>query len=213
MTLEKTKRKFLLEVLKELPFSEWGVPLFHKAEINAGMSKNQHVLLYPAGVTDVVKSYEEYADELMLQKLAKVKDFQKAKIRDKIKYAVKFRLDNSLKNSKLIIAKTKDYYKARINNYPEVLQSSWYTVDKMWQFAGDTSTDYNYYTKRSLLFGVYNSTILYYLQDESKDHAATWDFLDSRINDVLKIGSFKKHLNISSICDNLPFVRQFKYYQ
>jgi len=213
MSLEKIKRKFLIEVLKELPFSDWDSQLFHQAEKKAGMAKNQHVLFYPAGITDIVKEYEEYADELMLGRLANAKIDNNTKIRDKIKLAVKFRIDNGLKNSKLILAKTRDYYLKSPNRLTEFLKNSWNSVDKMWYFAGDTSTDYNYYTKRSLLFSVYNSTVLYYLQNDSEGNQNTWNFLENRINDVLKIGSFKKHLNISSICDNLPFVRQFKYYQ
>ena len=34
---------------------------------------------------------------------------------------------------------------------------------------------------------VYASTVLYWLGDESEGHAATWAFLDRRIDDVLQI--------------------------
>jgi ubiquinone biosynthesis protein COQ9 len=54
--------------------------------------------------------------------------------------------------------------------------------------AGDRATDYNYYTKRLLLAGVLSSTTLFWLNDRSKDHAATWAFLDRRIDEVLKVG-------------------------
>ena len=30
----------------------------------------------------------------------------------------------------------------------------WKTADKIWNWAGDTSSDYNYYTKRALLSAV-----------------------------------------------------------
>ena len=36
-------------------------------------------------------------------------------------------------------------------------------VDDVWAAAGDTSSDYNWYTKRALLAGVYTSTELYML--------------------------------------------------
>ncbi len=62
------------------------------------------------------------------------------------------------------------------------------TVDALWYAAGDRSTDYNYYTKRLLLAGVYSSTLLVWLNDKSEDHGATWAFLERRIDNVLVIG-------------------------
>jgi ubiquinone biosynthesis protein COQ9 len=61
-------------------------------------------------------------------------------------------------------------------------------VDAIWHAAGDTSTDYNFYTKRMLLAGVYSATLLFWLNDESEDFAATWAFLDRRIGEVVRIG-------------------------
>ena len=57
----------------------------------------------------------------------------------------------------------------------------------MWRIAGDTSTDFNFYTKRGLLAGVYGSTVLYWLSDVSEDQKDTWAFLERRIADVMTI--------------------------
>jgi ubiquinone biosynthesis protein COQ9 len=59
---------------------------------------------------------------------------------------------------------------------------------------GDTSTDFNWYTKRATLSGVYGSTVLFWLGDDSPGHAATWEFLDRRIADVMQIEKFKAAL-------------------
>ena len=67
----------------------------------------------------------------------------------------------------------------------------WGTSNKIWTALGDTSTDYNWYTKRATLSGVYSSTVLYWLGDNSPDHAATWEFLDRRIGDVMQIEKVK----------------------
>ncbi len=61
----------------------------------------------------------------------------------------------------------------------------------MWYAAGDTSTDFNFYTKRATLAGVYSSTLLYWLNDRSPGSEATWGFLDRRIDDVMKIEKLK----------------------
>ena len=72
-------------------------------------------------------------------------------------------------------------------NAPGALRALWRTVDAMWRAAGDTATDFNHYSKRGLLAGVYSSTLLYWLDDRSEGYAETWAFLDRRIADVLRV--------------------------
>ena len=43
--------------------------------------------------------------------------------------------------------------------------------------------------QRALLSGVYTATLLYWFGDDSEDSAATWAFLDNRIENVM---SFEK---------------------
>lgn len=63
-------------------------------------------------------------------------------------------------------------------------------TDDVWHAAGDKSTDYNWYTKRGLLAGVYTATELYMLTDYSPGFADTWDVLDRRLKDVMTMGKF-----------------------
>jgi len=65
---------------------------------------------------------------------------------------------------------------------------TWRTADVIWTWAGDTSDDYNKYTKRGLLSGVIASTMTYWLQDQSDDLVKTRDFLNNRIENVLFVG-------------------------
>ena len=53
-------------------------------------------------------------------------------------------------------------------NLPLGLRVSWRTADLMWRIAGDTSTDFNHYTKRMTLGAVYASTLLAWLDDDSE---------------------------------------------
>ena len=45
------------------------------------------------------------------------------------------------------------------------------TVDAMWHASGDRSSDFSWYTKRVILAGVYGSTLLFWLRDESEGGA------------------------------------------
>ena len=79
-------------------------------------------------------------------------------------------------------------------NAPLAMRLLYRTVDAMWYAAGDTSTDFNFYTKRATLAGVYSSTLLYWLNDRSPGSEATWGFLDRRIDDVMKFEKLKARL-------------------
>ena len=76
-------------------------------------------------------------------------------------------------------------------NVPTGLKIGWRTADVMWRIAGDTSTDYNHYTKRMMLGGVYASTLLVWLDDQMDGWTETGAFLDRRIDDVMKIEKLK----------------------
>jgi ubiquinone biosynthesis protein COQ9 len=76
-------------------------------------------------------------------------------------------------------------------NVPLALRISWRTADLMWRIAGDTSTDFNHYTKRMTLGAVYGSTLLVWLDDESEGWSDTAAFLDRRIDDVMRFEKFK----------------------
>jgi ubiquinone biosynthesis protein COQ9 len=67
----------------------------------------------------------------------------------------------------------------------------WRTVDAMWRAIGDTSTDFNFYTKRGILAGVYSATLMRWFNDTSEGETATGEFLDRRIEDVMKFEKFK----------------------
>ena len=61
------------------------------------------------------------------------------------------------------------------------------TVDTIWHAAGDRATDFNFYTKRGLLAGVYAATTLYWLDDRSAGTAASDEFLARRLAEVTAI--------------------------
>ena len=61
----------------------------------------------------------------------------------------------------------------------------------MWRWAGDTATDYNYYSKRLILSGVITATRLYWFDDSSDDFANTRAFLERRIENVMQFEKVK----------------------
>ncbi|XP_071391542.1 ubiquinone biosynthesis protein COQ9, mitochondrial [Centroberyx affinis] len=80
------------------------------------------------------------------------------------------------------------------HNIPDSLKHLSTLVDDMWYYAGDRSTDLNWYTKRAALTGIYNTTELVMVQDSSPDFQDTWNFLDNRIQDVVNMAGTAKQV-------------------
>ena len=64
----------------------------------------------------------------------------------------------------------------------------------MFMDMGDQSVDFNFYTKRLTLAGVYSLTLFYWLQDSSPNHEKTWDFLNNRLQDTTRIPKIRQQL-------------------
>ena len=84
---------------------------------------------------------------------------------------------------------------------------AWRSADRIWRIAGDRATDFNHYSKRAILMGVYGSTTLVYLDDESDGLAATRAFLDRRLGDVMRFEKLKASWRGSR--ERLPSLSRF----
>jgi len=76
------------------------------------------------------------------------------------------------------------------------------TVDAIWYAAGDTSTDWNFYSKRALLAAVYAATQLYWFEDRSPGAEETRGFLERRLADVMALP--KAGAELRNLADRLP---------
>jgi ubiquinone biosynthesis protein COQ9 len=114
------------------------------------------------------------------------------KVRDRIRSAVRIRLERH--------AGERDAARRALSllalplNAALGLKLLYRTVDAMWYAAGDTSVDFNFYTKRATLAGVYSATLLYWLNDRTEGGQGTWDFLDRRLDDVMRIEKIKSQV-------------------
>lgn len=85
-----------------------------------------------------------------------------------------------------------------IQTLPQNAVQSWTNlsrgVDDIWFYAGDKSNDFNWYAKRVSLAAVYKSTEIYLIQDWSEDYTDTWNFLENRLEDVVRAGHLARNL-------------------
>ena len=187
-------RNIIIEtMLPNVPFDGWTRQSAEQAATEAGLTTDMIHAVFPDGVRDIVAHFSSWADEKMLAALQD-EDIDSLKIRERIHKAVLTRL-KLLEPHKEAVRLALSYWTSPLRGMGGA-RIVWHTADTIWNWAGDTSTDYNHYTKRSLLSGVIATTTLAWLKDDSEGMADTSDFLWRRIENVLHVGKifgkFKK---------------------
>lgn len=178
------RRRLLAATLPHVPFDGWTERALKAGAADLGVDWPVARRAFPGGVGAVLAFWNAECDRLMVEALAE-RDLDAMRVRERIACAVRLRLEPLAGHREALrLALTRA---ALPGNAPGALGALWRTVDAMWRAAGDTATDFNHYSKRGLLAGVYCSTLLYWLDDKSDGSAETWAFLDRRITDVLRV--------------------------
>ncbi len=174
-------------ILNHIPFDGWSAASLDAAASDCGLSEAEMHSLFPAGVADAISAYGAYADKNMV---VSFQDQNEADIavmpaHVKIRSLILIRLKQAAPHKEAIRRTLAAL--ARPQHAKLASQLLYKTVDEMWRAAGDTSTDYNFYTKRATLLAVYSATLLAFLADNSADIAKTEAFLDRRLADVTRL--------------------------
>lgn len=191
--------KIVEAALPHVPFDGWTPRAARRAAADLGLMKADAARAFPYGAADMVAHYSDLADRRMIAELDR-RDIGSMKIRERIATAVRVRLEQAAPHREAV--RRALAVLALPSNAILGGKCLYRTVDAMWVAAGDTSTDWNFYSKRSLLAGVYSSTLLCWLDDRSDELSETWAFLDRRIADVMSIPKLTGR--VRSIVDRLP---------
>lgn len=178
-------------LVAEAAFEGWSRAALQAASRQLELPAGEADRLFPGGPVQALTYASERADRRTVEDMEK-EGVAGLKIRDRIKAAVRIRLERHSGNKEA--ARRALALLSLPFHAPLALRLLYRTVDAMWYAAGDTSTDFNFYTKRATLAGVYSSTLLYWLNDRSPASEATWGFLDRRIDDVMKIEKLKSQV-------------------
>jgi len=184
LEFEKTRYALAEAAYRHAPFDGWTPQALEHAAHDLGLSGQDVQRFLPRGPIEAIELVNRLADAAMVEAMQK-HDLQNMRVRDRIILGVRTRLEQNEAGKEAI--RRAMTFLALPQNAPSAARMLYRTVDAIWRAAGDTSTDYNFYTKRGLLAGVYSSTLLYWLNDRSEGHAASWAFLDRRIDEAMKI--------------------------
>jgi ubiquinone biosynthesis protein COQ9 len=185
---EELKEAVLAAALPDAAFDGFTEAMLAKAGKAAGLDKEALARLFPEGPLSLVEYYSLSADA-GVEKLLAAMDLAKMKIRERIAAAVLARLSILKPNKEA--ARRAGATLSLPMHAGLAARLLYRSVDAMWRAVGDTSTDFNFYTKRGILAGVYGSTLLRWFNDTSEDEAATTQFLAARIENVMQFEKFK----------------------
>ena len=193
--LEQLRRRLALAVGENAMFDGWTAAAVDSAAAQLGIDPVQARLAMPKSQTGMIDLYIQEVDRALEARFTPDR-MQGMKIREKIRALVWHRLETmdpareAVRRALAILAMP--------HNLPLALRISWRSADLMWRIAGDSSSDFNHYTKRMTLGAVYGSTLLAWLDDQGEGRGETAAFLDRRIDDVMKFEKFKAQWRGSS---------------
>ena len=208
--MKKSHNNYLLkkrlEVLKyaKIFISEKGLNKNSLENISKryGLDINEIELLFPEGNIDLIKFTLEQLNKELEEYCKKI---------DLIRLPVHKRIKKVLLSKISLMNKNKLFYRSIFLNLliPKknfsLSNQIYNSVDQIWFIAGDSSTDFNFYTKRLILSGIYSRVILFFFNNNKQEELEY--ILDESLKRVSKIPEIKSKLKIFK--DFLPKIANF----
>ncbi|HSF92946.1 MAG TPA: COQ9 family protein [Paracoccaceae bacterium] len=186
--LAETRAKVLAAALPHVDFDGWSEETLQTAIDDSGVDAGLAKLAFPRGALDLALAFHFAGDAEMVERLAAA-DLSDMRFRDRIAFAIQQRLEVAAPHREAV-RRGMSFF-AMPANMADGSKALWHTADVIWKALGDTSTDLNFYSKRTTLSAVYSACVLYWLGDESRAFADTWAFIDRRIDNVMQFEKFK----------------------
>ena len=200
---EQDRQRLLTAILNHVPFDGWSETALQAAGQETGIPTERMLNAFPGGAKDVLILWHEVADQEMIAAMASP-EIAHLRTRERVAAAIRIRLEANMAHREAVRAGCTVLLLPQ--NAAIATRLLYNTVNAIWYAIGDKSTDYNFYTKRALLAGVYSATVMYWLNDKSPDCAATWNFLERRIADVMRVPQLVSQATsrLRELADRLP---------
>ncbi|MBK5264316.1 MAG: COQ9 family protein [Alphaproteobacteria bacterium] len=187
-TLDEVRAYLAPRLAGHAAFDGWNRAALVSAAHEASLDPAMVALAFSGGATDMIDAWFEWLDNAMVRVVSP--DMLSAqKVREKITTLIEARLEllapnrEALRRAQAILAMPQ--------NLPKAGRLGWRAADQMWRLAGDSTTDFNHYSKRVILAGVYAATLLVFLSDESGNWTETRAFLARRIDGIIRFEKAK----------------------
>ncbi len=184
--LDAIRAQILPLVLSEATFDGWSESVLQRAAEQLKLHPGQIELALPNGMIDLIRYWAAQNDARMLCAWDEA-DTDAMRIRDRAIFLVKARIlaigDEHQEASRRAVGRL-----SLPDGAVAAAELTWATSDAMWRAMNDTSTDYNFYTKRGILSAVFAATLSVWHQGKDE---TTWAFLDRRIENIMQFEGFK----------------------
>ena len=185
--LDELRQSLLLPTLEAASFEGFTRSVFRQAAVEVGNDANLAEIAWPHGASDVLAFWSSEADWSAAAAIHRADEVKR--IRERVTLGVWARIEYFSDHKEA--AQRAATALALPSRQPLSAKLTWRAADQIWRALGDTSTDFNFYSKRAILSGVISSTMLRWLTDDSDDGSATRRFLDARIDNVMQIEKVK----------------------
>lgn len=178
---ERDCDRLIEAMLPDVAFDGWSHLALRFAARRIGMDVAEAEGLFARGAPDLVAGFSRWADRSMLERI-EAAPTAGASVSARVRRAVLLRLEvlqpwrEAVRRALSVLATPPHALLG--------LRLLYETVDAIWYAAGDTATDFSFYTKRATLAGIYSATTLYWLEDRSEGSTDTQAFLDRRLGEL-----------------------------
>ena len=204
MNLDELRAALAPLLPQHAAFDGWSNEAVAMAANELGVPAGRARLVFRGGQVEMIDAWFDAIDKAMLDAFPPER-IAAMKMRERIRELILFRLEAILPHREAL--RRAVAILALPQNLPDGARLAWRAADRIWRLAGDTATDFNHYSKRAILVGVYGSTSLVYLDDDSEGLAATRAFLARRIDDVMRFEKVKAQWRGNR--DRLPSLSRF----
>lgn len=176
-------------MLPQVPFDGWTVAALRRGLAEAGLDPAGAGLLFPGGECDMIEAFADLADRRMADAAVELAE---TRLTRRVRAVIALRFEQARPHREAIRRALGAL--AAPHHAPAAARITARTVDAIWHAAGDRSADFSWYSKRAILSGVYATSLMFWLSDQSEDDAATLAFLDRRLAGVGKIAKARQRI-------------------
>jgi ubiquinone biosynthesis protein COQ9 len=199
---DRDRDRLIEAMLPDVPFDGWSYAALRVAARQIGIDIREAEALFPRRAPDLAAGFSRWADRRMLDRL-EAAPTEPDSVSARVKRAIGLRLD--------IVAPWREAVRGALSVLampPHAVLGArllYETVDAIWYAAGDTATDFSFYTKRATLAGIYTATLLYWLEDKSEGFVDTQAFIDRRFAELKQLAAMRHRLEAAAAKLPNPF--------
>ncbi|PEQ11324.1 RpsU-divergently transcribed [Novosphingobium sp. PC22D] len=187
-TLDDLRRRLAPAIARAAVFDGWSADAVRQAAAELGIDPDVAAYAFRDGAMEMIAAWIAHVDHAMAR-AHPPEALAGMPVRERIRALVLARLDavagleEALGRALSIMAMPA--------NAARAAKLGWHSADLMWRLAGDRAMDFNHYSKRAILAGVYAATLAVFKDDESEGKAETRAFLDRRIEGIIRFEKAK----------------------